>query len=487
MDAQLITADTLREMAELKISLAKDEFSEYRKYIRPNMIWGWWPAEVALHLQNFYKAFKAGKRPIMVFMAPPQHGKSWAVEDFILWLAGKDPDLKTMFASFSDDLCIRINMSLRRTIPSARYAAVFPDTIIGKHGWKCDTDLVEYVNHTGSFRTTTVRGAINGMEQHIGVIDDPLKGRAEANSELIRNSTFDWFIDDFMSRFNKNSGLILMMTRWHLDDLAGRVVELFPQAKILKYPAIAEHDSKRRKKGDALFPELKPLDMLMERKRTQTVAGWQSLYQQDPIVVGGDVFPVEKFAIIPVLNKAEILHSCRYWDKAGTEDGGCYTAGVLMHKLRDGRFVIDHVARGQWSALDREKAIKLWTTDDASRFPSYEVVVEQEPGSGGLESAENTVRMLAGYVVSKDKVTGKKHIRWEPYAAQVENFNVLLCAGPWVHDFLNEHESARRDGTTAGKYRDQIDAAAGAFATLALKSDYDYSYSGWQPGREEAA
>jgi predicted phage terminase large subunit-like protein len=153
-----------------------------------------------------------------------------------------------------------------------------------------------------------------------------------------------------------------------------------------------------------------------------------------------------------------IKRSVRYWDKAGTTDGGAYTAGVLMHMMHDGRLVIGYVVRGQWSALEREQKIN----DKAqAKGHSYQIIVEQEPGSGGKESAENTIRMLSGFRVFADRVTGSKEVRAEPFAAQVQAGNVWLVAGDWNHSFLDEMESF-----PSGKYKDQVDAAAGAFMRL---------------------
>jgi hypothetical protein len=99
---------------------------------------------------------------------------------------------------------------------------------------------------------------------------------------------------------------------------------------------------------------------------------------------------VEKLTTLDYLDRGQIVKSVRYVDKAGTEGGGAYTALVLMHKLKDGSFVIEHVARGQWAALEREQKIKYWAERDRKlcRPGAYEVVIEQEPGSGGKESAE---------------------------------------------------------------------------------------------------
>jgi len=201
-------------------------------------------------------------------------------------------------------------------------------------------------------------------------------------------------------------------------------------------------------------------------------ASWESEYQQNPIPVGGGMFPIEKFQVVPALDHREIKRSVRYWDKAGTADGGAFTVGVLMHWLHDARFVVGDVRRGQWSALDREKVIKSTAEMDKQAFPRHFIWVEQEPGSSGMESAQATIRMLAGWNVSADRVTGNKQDRAQPYSAQVQAGNVLLLAGEWNRAFLDEHETF-----PAGKYKDQVDAAAGAFNKIASQYQYDDTLS----------
>jgi len=131
--------------------------------------------------------------------------------------------------------------------------------------------------------------------------------------------------------------------------------------------------------------------------------------------------------------------------------------------LKDNRFVIEDVVRGRWNALEREEKIKAWAERDRAnlRPGAYEVGVEQEPGSGGKESAESTIRKLRGFKVYADKVTGSKEVRAEPFAAQVQGSNMFLVAGRYQNDLLDEMQSFPN-----GKYRDQVDACSGAFNRL---------------------
>jgi hypothetical protein len=165
----------------------QSDFGQFRQYIRPRMLWGWWTEEAARRLTRFYEDFAAGKRPKLALMAPPQTGKSWMVTDFIAWCAGKNPDKKTIFGSFSDDLGIRTNSDLQHIFTGDRFRRAFPDTRIAVQNtildrWKRNSSLIEFVDHDGSFRNTTVAGQINGMELHLGVIDDPVKVRGPQGS-----------------------------------------------------------------------------------------------------------------------------------------------------------------------------------------------------------------------------------------------------------------------------------------------------------------
>ena len=103
---------------------------------------------------------------------------------------------------------------------------------------------------------------------------------------------------------------------------------------------------------------MKPLDFLLEQQKLLTEGSWQALYQQSPIIIGGGIFPIEKLKTLPMFDRSRILKSVRYFDKGGTDSGGAFTAGVLMHALNDKTYVIEHVVRGQWSALEREEKIK---------------------------------------------------------------------------------------------------------------------------------
>ena len=314
---------------------ARENFWQYRILLNPRFILDnkWFPQLMAKKLRRFWDQLRAGKRPILLLQTPPQHGKSLSVIDFIAWAVGHDPELRVIYASFSDRLGIRANLRLQRALANPLYQQLFPGTRISESAtgrYLRNHEVLEFVDHEGSFRNTTVLGSITGEALDLGVIDDPIKGREEADSQLKRDKAWAWLTDDVFSRFSDGAGLLLVMTRWHLDDPAGRLMEHFgDRVTVVRFPAIAEHDEKHRRMGDPLFPELKSLEYLQQRRQLYTQASWESLYQQNPIVVGGGIFPISKISVIPERPaESQVLSVARYWDKAG-----CLLAGTSITKI----------------------------------------------------------------------------------------------------------------------------------------------------------
>jgi len=158
----------------------------------------------------------------------------------------------------------------------------------------------------------------------------------------------------------------------------------------------------------------------------------------------------------------------RAWDKAGSSGKGDWTVGVRLARTEAGLFYVEDVVRGQWSALERNRVIQQTAQLDGE---SVEIWLEQEPGSGGLESAEISVRQLAGYIVHAERATGDKLTRARQFSAQCEAHNVKLVWAPWNECFLRELHGF--DGK-AGGLDDQVDASAMAFNKLAQVETIDF-------------
>jgi predicted phage terminase large subunit-like protein len=212
----------------------------------------------------------------------------------------------------------------------------------------------------------------------------------------------------------------------------------------------------------AVFTDNPYIDQVEYRKtleKLDPVTFEQLLAGRWDVLPEGDMFKRGPVTIIKEA-PASMIRWIRYWDKAGTEGGGDWTAGVLMCKCGREYIVLD-VVRGQWSAAQRKQIMHQTAQLDAAQYPAVEIWVEQEPGSSGKESAENTIADLAGFSVFAETSTGSKVIRANPLSAQWEVGNVKLLEGAWNKTYLDEMAAFPN-----GVHDDQVDASSGAFAKL---------------------
>ena len=293
----LSDVELIEQYLEVK---ARNDFYTFRRLISPTYKVGWFYKDITARLHQYYNDLISGKRPKLIILAPPQHGKTEAITDFICWLVGKHPELKTFYASFSERLGVRANLKVQRILTRKRYKKIFKTRISEKRQidgkYLRNKEVLEFIDETGYFRNTTVQGSITGETIDLGVIDDPIKGREAANSTTTREKTWDWFTDDFFTRFSEDAGLLVILTRWHIDDPAGRMIESFgDDIEVVKYKAIATEDEEYREEGEALFPEIKSITFLNERKKTMSAANFVSLYQQSPTIQDGEMFKYDWF------------------------------------------------------------------------------------------------------------------------------------------------------------------------------------------------
>lgn len=452
-------------LEQLAVAEAREDFWAYRQYINGGkMKLGWWQREVATVLMDFYHELIEGKRPKYVIEAPPQHGKSIQIVDFLSWLAGKNPELRSIYTSFSERLGVRANLRMQRILDSDKYKKCFTKTTLSGPGAPKNAqsslrnhEILEYVGQEGYFRNTTVRGAITGEGLDLGVIDDPLKGREQAGSKTVRDSVWDWFTDDFFTRFSEDAGLLTILTRWHVDDPVGRLLEIDKTVKVFKYPAIAVKDEELRKKGEPLFPEHKSLEFLLERKKLMSSANFSALYQQNPVVEGGEIIQSAWFKRYTVLPKIEWRKI--YVDTAQkTQESNDYSVFECWGKGADGRAYLIDLIRGKWEAPDlRKKAVDFWNKHKAlaDAGPLRKMVVEDKASGTGLvqdlRRSTNPLIPVEPKQRNKDKYTEVSDAL--PY---IESGYVYIPEdAPWVSDFTQECDEFTADDTHA--HDDQID------------------------------
>jgi len=261
---------------------------------------------------------------------------------------------------------------------------------------------------------------------------------------------------------------ILIMQRLHQNDPTGFILDR-TNGKGIKHICIPAEITDNVQPPelvkfyqDGLMNPIRLSRSVLEESRANGEYQYSGQFLQSPVPLGGGMFhPAELVYHKRIPKFTKFVKKVRYWDKAGTAGGGAYTAGVLMGLDTKGAFWILDVRRGQWASNEREKIIKSTAILDTGNVV---VGVEQEPGSGGKESAEATARNLAGFRVVLDRPTGDKALRADPFSVQVNCGNVNILMGEWNHAFLDEMTYF-----PLSTYKDQIDAASGAFNRLATR------------------
>lgn len=428
-------------------------------------------------------SFVNGDIKRLIVCMPPRHGKSELVSRRLpAYILGRNPDAKIIACSYSADLAQRMNRDVQRIMDDAAYISQFPDTrLYGKNirtiadgSWLRNSDIFEVVNHSGVYRSAGVGGGIGGMGFDFGIIDDPIKNREDADSQRIRDKVWDWWQSTFYTRAEKDAAILLTTTRWHGDDLAGRILGSGDASdwSVVSFPAVcedADNPDDPRNIGDPLWPGKYDSTALDKIRQAIGPYQWASLYQQRPRPREGGMFKAQWFALVDAVPRDALR--VRWWDKGATEGDGDYTAGVLV-AYHDGVFYIEDVVRGQWSSGERDRIIRQTAELDRLRGLNITYWGEQEPGSGGKDAAQAFVRLLAGYNVHTEPTTGNKESACEPLAAQAEAGNVRVLRAAWTIGFVNEACEF-----PSGKNDDQIESAARASNKLAISGgSFAYSY-----------
>lgn len=437
-----------------------DGFKSFVAKANPRFVW--YPhceklARVLIRVAN-------GEIKRLLVSMPPRHSKSEQVSRlFSAYYLTINPHHFIGLLSYGAELANTLSRNARDNFEKAG-GEVKDDAGAVKH-WE--------TTQGGGMWAAGVGGAITGKGFHLGIIDDPLKNSEDAASVVIREKQKEWYSSTFYTRAEPDAAIIIIQTRWHDDDLTGWLLtqeteELPEHWHIVNMPAIKEETVKipdtctlepdNRKVGDALCPQRYPIEVLQKTKARLGSYYWSALYQQNPQPREGGMFKRDWFEIVKA-RPDNATRFIRYWDKAGTEGGqGARTAGVLMCYAKPFWYVCDVIA-GRWSAYERENIIKQTAELDGKKV---EIWIEQEPGSGGKESAEATIRNLAGYRVHAERPTGDKVTRAEPFAAQCEGRNVKLVRADWNYSYLDELTSF-----PTGATKDKVDASSGAFNHLA--------------------
>ena len=304
-----------------------------------------------------------GSDRLAVFMPPGAAKSTYASILFPPWYLAHHPKHSLIAASHTADLAAKWGRRVRNTIKENGHLLGYSLAEDSQAADRWETDAgAEY----GAFG---VGGSVTGRRADLIVIDDPVRSREDAESELIRDKTWDWYISDLYTRLKPGARIVLIQTRWHESDLAGRILEDMEkggdQWEVLSLPAIAEeNDALGRTVGQPLWPEWEGLEDLDRKREAVGPRNWTALYQQRPAPEEGDFFKAEWLKTYDRLPPASELRVYGGSDYAVTSDGGDYTVHVVCGLDHSGRMYLIDLWRGQTTTeVWIEKLcdlIKLW-------------------------------------------------------------------------------------------------------------------------------
>lgn len=309
---------------------ARTSLLDFTRYTNPAYVAASHHERIAAKLE----AVERGEIDRLIITMPPRHGKSeLASRRFPSWYLGRNPSQPIIAASYNSELAGDFGREVRNIVASPEYHAIFPVTLAA------DSQAANrwHTSDGGQYVAAGVGTAITGRGAKILLIDDPFKDRQEADSEINRKRVWDWYTSTAYTRLMPGGAIIIINTRWHDDDLSGRLLEEQKnggdQWDVLSLPAIDSN-------GNALWPEWYPLERLEKIRSVLPARDWNSLYQQDPIPDNGDYFKSDWFGEYDTLPDGLKFYGAS--DYATTDGGGDYTEhGVFGIDANGNVFIAD--------------------------------------------------------------------------------------------------------------------------------------------------
>ncbi len=403
------------------------------------------------------EALTHGDTKQLMLLLPPGSAKStYASLLFPAWWMAQNPTGSVISASHTASLAESFGRGVRM--------------LITDHAARLDLELRPDARAAGRFTTAHggeyfaigVHGAVTGRRADLALIDDPVRSFVDAESSSARDRLWNWYRSELVTRLKPNGRVALIMTRWHTDDIAGRLLQQGGWT-VLRLPALAEiPDPMNRAAGEALWPEWEDRDALIAKRSTLGDRCFAALFQQGPLADSGRLFDLSK---IPILDIVPVGTSVRAWDLAGV--GGAsgdpdWTAGVRLLRGELGNFVIEDVRRVRLPATEVATLIRDVAQQDGE---AVTIGLPRDPGQAGIYQVAMLTRVLAGFRVRSSPEEDSKVVRADPVASQASAGNLYLKRAPWNQIFLEELAAFPH-----GKKDDQVDALSRAFQMLTMGS-----------------
>ena len=415
-----------------------------------------------LLLQELETLSQGGTDRLLIHMPPGSAKSTFASILFPAWWFGQHPGSSIIAASHTASLAEYFSKRVRALI-TAEDVKLGYNLIQGERAaahWR--------ISNGGEYFAVGTRGSVIGRRADVVIVDDPIGSQAQADRSKDRDRLWDWYRSDLSTRLKPKGRVLIVMTRWHEDDLGGRLAEQTDDGwRILRLPALAEDgDQLGRAIGEPLWPEREDLPTLLRKRANVGERTWSASYQQSPRPTTGSLFKVA--SLIPADHSAApVGATVRAWDLAATiatsTNDPDWTVGVKLRTEQPGRFMVLDVIRLRGTARQVEEAILAAARLDGT---SVHIGFPEDPGQAGKSQVAHYTGLLAGYHVVATRETGSKYTRAQPVSSQVESGNVSIMRADWNRVFIDE----LRDFPYGGK-DDQVDAFVRAFMTLNSLTD----------------
>ena len=362
-----LSAQVKAEQELAKRILSRKRLLPFVERFNPDYLAGWVHKDICQRLEKFSEQVANKESPRLMLFMPPRHGKSTlASVAFPAWHLGRHPNHEFISCSYSGSLAMSFSRKVRQLLREPVYKNVFEKSRLDK-----DSQSIESWQTTqgGGYVAAGVGGGITGKGANVLVIDDPVKNREDAESDNNRAATWDWYTSTAYTRLSPGGGILVILTRWHDDDLAGRLLKQAEdgadQWEVIRYPAIAEIDENFRKQGESLHPERYNVDALEQIRKAIGPRDWSALYQQNPVSDEGDYFSRDmiRYYEYDEIDTAELNYYCA-WDLAiGQRDRNDYSVGIVVGiDEYDHLYVVD-VVRGKYDGFELvEQILDLYET-----------------------------------------------------------------------------------------------------------------------------
>lgn len=362
----------------------------------------------------------------LAIFVPPRHGKSMTVARlFPAWILGRNPDKRFIMTGYGASLAEASSRIVRNIITKTAYAEIFRQTRLARDSQSRSAWNIE--GREGGMDAVGIEGAATGKGAHILLIDDPVKSRKEAESRIVRESIWQAYTNDLYTRLEPGGAVVLIMTRWHDDDLAGRLLKQGSDDDdepwtVVRLPALAEEgDLLGREPGAALWPERYNAGRFAKIRATLGPYAFASLYQQAPRPREGGLFKYEWIDATRVTEVPKrLVKVVVAVDPAATAAGdetGIVVIGLAYHGNERHAYVLRdaslHGTPDQWARR---------TTGLYHEFKCDYIVVEVNQGGDMVEHTLKTSDV--GVRVKKVRAADGKATRAEPVAALYEQGKV---------------------------------------------------------------